>query len=100
MIFGICPNCDNKVDVGGQPEINSHLICETCQIDLVVVWLNPIELLIKDYGDYELFDDDLYQENIIKFSSKKKENMMPAGKTKKGKKGSTSSTGKKKTVKK
>ena len=72
MIFGICPSCDNKVDVGKQPKINSHQICETCQVDLVVAWLNPIELFIKDYGDDDLFDDHQYQENIKKTALRKK----------------------------
>lgn len=96
MIFGICPYCESKVDVGGQPEINSHIICKTCQIDLVVVWLNPIELLIMDYGDYELFDDDPYHEDIQKSDTRKKENIMATGKPKKDKK----DAGKKKPVKK
>lgn len=71
MTFGVCPNCENKVDVGGEPEIGIHHLCETCRIELVIVWLNPIELSIIDYEDYGQFDDDSYSDVFQKIKKKK-----------------------------
>jgi hypothetical protein len=71
MTFGVCPNCENKVDVGGEPEINNHHLCETCQVDLVIVWLNPIELSIIEYEDYGQFDDDSFGDVFQKIKKKK-----------------------------
>ncbi|MGB2962832.1 MAG: hypothetical protein WBB69_02490 [Anaerolineales bacterium] len=71
MTFGVCPNCENKVDVGVEPDIGIHHLCETCQVDLVIVWLNPIELSIIDYEDYGQFDDDSYGDVFQKIKKKK-----------------------------
>jgi Zn-finger nucleic acid-binding protein len=73
MAFGLCPNCGSKVDIGSDPDIGLHPICESCRAELVVVWLNPIELSIIDYEDYGQFDDDLYVENIQKIRKNKGE---------------------------
>ncbi|MGB2963929.1 MAG: hypothetical protein WBB69_08085 [Anaerolineales bacterium] len=77
MRFGLCPNCESNVDVGGQPEIGNHLICKTCLIESVIVWLNPIELLIMDHEDCELFDDDIRISKNTKNQIKKGENDAP-----------------------
>jgi len=53
----LCPNCDQKVFINNEPEIGDHVMCETCHTELVVTWLNPLELLIIDYEDYESFDN-------------------------------------------
>lgn len=53
MGYGICPNCDNKVMFEKEPVIGVHVLCETCQTELVISWLNPIELAIIEYEDYE-----------------------------------------------
>ena len=53
MGYGICPNCENKVIFEKEPEIGIHVLCETCQTELVISWLNPIELAIIEYDDYE-----------------------------------------------
>ena len=53
MGYGICPNCDKKVIFEKEPEIGIHVLCETCQTELVITWLNPIELALIDYEEYE-----------------------------------------------
>jgi Zn-finger nucleic acid-binding protein len=73
MTFGLCPNCDNRIDVGEEPDIGLHHYCETCQAELVVVWLNPIELSIVDYEDYDLLDGDPYPSNFQKMKKNKGE---------------------------
>lgn len=98
MSYGICPNCDNKVFIDMEPEIGFHLLCQTCQTPLVIVWLNPIELSLIDYEEYDIIDEG---STINKFQkSKKKEYIMATGKPKKSNKKSSSTTGKKKTRKK
>lgn len=57
MSYGICPNCDNKVFIDMEPEIGFHLLCKTCQTPLVIVWLNPIELSLIDYEEYDIIDE-------------------------------------------
>ena len=73
MPYSYCPKCDHKVDVGLDPDIGLRLSCESCQAELVVVWLNPVELMINDFMDYEQFEGDLYDENFQKISKKKGE---------------------------
>jgi hypothetical protein len=58
MGYGICPNCDEKVILEIEPEIGTRVICETCLADLVITWLNPIELMLSDYEDYKKFPDE------------------------------------------
>jgi hypothetical protein len=91
----MCPECNHKVDVGEDPDIGLHLYCETCLADLVVAWLNPIELIIVGIDDYAQFDGDPFSENFQKI--RKKETIMPSGKPKKSTK---KTTGTKKTPKK
>ena len=67
-----------------EPEIGFHLLCKTCQTPLVIVWLNPIELSLIDYEEYEEYD--IIDEGTItnKFQkSKKKGEYNGNGKTKK-----------------
>ena len=73
MAIGLCPNCEGKVDIGSEPDIGLHHSCETCQAELVVVWLNPIELSMIEYDNYGPFDDDLYTENFQKIRKVKGE---------------------------
>lgn len=97
MTFGLCPNCENKVDVGDKPEFGAHRHCQTCRNDLVIIWLNPIELAMiadEDYGRL----DDYSSENIFQ-RIKKKENIEAAGKPNNSNKKPSNTTGKKKTRK-
>lgn len=57
MGYGTCPNCENKVVFEKEPEIGIHVLCEACQTESVITWLNPIELAIIDYEDYDSYDD-------------------------------------------
>ncbi len=64
MVNGICPNCEEELGLDRDPEIGFHITCQACSTELVVVWLNPLELAIIDYedyddeNDYEFYDDD------------------------------------------
>jgi hypothetical protein len=72
MGFGFCPNCENKVDIMAEPELGLHVMCKACQMELVIIWLNPIELSLIDYEDYEIYDDEPYIENFQKIKKKQK----------------------------
>ncbi len=73
MPYSYCPKCDHKVDVGEDPDIGLRFYCDNCQAELVVVWLNPIELMINDFEDHEQFNGDLYDVNFQKITKKKGE---------------------------
>lgn len=66
MVYSICPECDHKVDVGEDPEIGSHLYCETCLAGLGVTWLNLIELMIIERDDYPQNDGDSFNDSFPK----------------------------------
>lgn len=70
MAGGLCPKCAHKVDLGDDPEIGQRCQCADCRSDLVVVWLNPIELSIVDYEDYDQFKGDFYNENFQKIKKR------------------------------
>jgi len=57
MDHGICPNCANKVILEEKPEFGIHVLCETCQTELVITWLNPVELELIDYEEYEEYEN-------------------------------------------
>ena len=84
MSYGICPNWNNKVFIEMEPEIGFRIVCETCQTPIVIVWLNPIELSLIDYDDYEIIDEGS-NTNKFKKSIKKGDYDAPR-KTKKRKK--------------
>ena len=73
MVYSICAVCNQKVDAGEDPDIGMHLVCESCHTDLVVAWLNPIELMSINYDDFDRFDGDLIVENFQKITNKKGE---------------------------
>ena len=70
MSVSDCPNCGYQVNLGEGPEIGLKLFCDSCFADLVVVWLNPIELMVNDYEEYGQFDGDYFGENIQKIRKK------------------------------
>ena len=72
MSFGICPNCEHKVDFDVEPEIGLRALCKSCRNALVIIWLNPIELSIADYEDYEIYEDEPYIDNFQKIKKKQK----------------------------
>jgi lysine biosynthesis protein LysW len=54
-----CPGCGSYVNVGPRPKMHQRFSCNTCDADLIVVWLEPVELDYDeeeeeyDYADFE-----------------------------------------------
>lgn len=44
MSDSICPSCGAQVSVKGTPKIGVHVTCKSCDTELEVVWLDPLEL--------------------------------------------------------
>lgn len=74
MPNSFCPACDTKINIPEDPDIGTPCSCDACQAELVVVWLNPIELMQIEYADQEGFEGDFYLDNVQKISRKKGEN--------------------------
>lgn len=53
MKFAECPNCDAMVDVGDSPLVGNYVKCPSCDLELMIVWLNPLELDFTYYADDE-----------------------------------------------
>lgn len=74
MEYGICPNCEKKVIFEKEPEFGLHVLCETCQTESVITWLNPIELELIDSEEFqtdeefEEFEDYENNEQYGKFA--------------------------------
>lgn len=39
-----CPSCSATVSVKGTPKIGVHVTCKSCDTELEIVWLDPLEL--------------------------------------------------------
>lgn len=54
-----CPSCGAQVSLKGTPKIGTHVTCKSCDTELEVVWLDPLELdwPMDEYED-ELDNDD------------------------------------------
>ncbi len=52
MAVAMCPSCDARIRIGGDPDIGMRVTCPECGDLLEVVELNPIEL------DWVYYDDD------------------------------------------
>jgi lysine biosynthesis protein LysW len=51
-----CPACHAKVHVGGKPRMGQKVKCRSCDAELEVVWLEPLEL---DWAyDEDEFEDE------------------------------------------
>jgi lysine biosynthesis protein LysW len=65
MVFTECPSCGESVNVGARPKMGQRVVCQACDTDLEVVWLDPVELDwpfdVED--DEEYFYDDDYDED-------------------------------------
>ena len=64
MKNGTCPNCGSNVPVSGNAHLGDILMCETCDTEVEVVSVNPVELDwplegMDEYGDFSGFDGDL-----------------------------------------
>ena len=71
MVYSICAVCNQKIDVGEEPDIGMHLFCEVCHSNLVVAWLNPIELMINNYDEFDQLDGEGSFEDFQKITKKK-----------------------------
>jgi lysine biosynthesis protein LysW len=54
MIMAQCPSCGAQVSIYTKPKMGQKVKCNTCESDLEVVWLEPVEL---DWA-LEGFDDE------------------------------------------
>jgi lysine biosynthesis protein LysW len=54
MIMAQCPSCGGQVSIYTKPKMGQKVKCNTCESDLEVVWLEPVEL---DWA-LEGFDDE------------------------------------------
>lgn len=54
MVTANCPDCDQKVTLGSNPQEGQKVMCSNCGANLEVVSLDPVELS-WDTGE---FDDD------------------------------------------
>lgn len=44
MNESVCPSCGAQVIVKGTPKIGAHVTCKSCDTEIEVVWLDPLEL--------------------------------------------------------
>jgi hypothetical protein len=47
------------VDVGDSPLVGNYARCPGCGVELIIVWLNPLEL---DFAHYAEDEDYIYEE--------------------------------------
>ena len=54
-----CPQCGFDISVGSQPRIGQQVTCTSCNSQLEVVWLDPLELdwPMLDYDEDEEQDE-------------------------------------------
>lgn len=60
MPYATCPGCDEKIYLRTTPKIGDIVYCPTCETELEVVGLNPIELDWPWEDEEE--DDEWYDE--------------------------------------
>ena len=44
MSEAVCPSCGAQVNVKGTPKIGLSVTCKSCDTQLEVVWLDPLEM--------------------------------------------------------
>jgi lysine biosynthesis protein LysW len=61
MVKAECPSCGADVSIFTKPKMGQRVKCNSCESDLEVIWLEPVELdwLLEDYDEEE--DDDSYE---------------------------------------
>ena len=52
MLYTTCPGCDDEMYIPGRPRVGTFVTCKTCEAELEVVEVNPLEL------DWRQMDDD------------------------------------------
>ena len=58
MPYVRCPGCDERLRLVGTPSLGQRIYCETCEDDLEVVSLEPLEVDWVIYGSDDDGDDD------------------------------------------
>lgn len=43
MNESVCPSCGAPVGVKGIPKIGAHVTCKSCDTEIEIVWLDPLE---------------------------------------------------------
>ena len=64
MVKAECPSCGSEVSIFTKPKVGQRVKCNSCETDLEIVWLEPVELdwALEGYDEEE--DDDLdYEED-------------------------------------
>jgi hypothetical protein len=64
-----CQYCESRIDFNKEPEFGEHILCQYCQAEYMVFWLNPIELS-SIHGDK--YDDDSYLDSFVKIKRKRR----------------------------
>ena len=54
----LCPSCGEVVRVSSSARIGSEVKCGSCQTQLEVVWLDPIELDWQMEEEFESYYED------------------------------------------
>ena len=65
MVNADCPSCGTKVIIGSHPRMGQRFTCRSCNTEVEVVWLDPVELdwPYDDDGVDDEFDEwDLEEE--------------------------------------
>jgi lysine biosynthesis protein LysW len=61
MVKAVCPSCGADVSIFTKPKMGQRVKCNSCESDLEVIWLEPVELdwVLEGYDEEE--DDDPYE---------------------------------------
>lgn len=58
-----CPSCGATINIKGTPKIGVHVTCKSCDSEVEVVWLDPLEFdFPMDEFEGEEEDDDFEEE--------------------------------------
>jgi lysine biosynthesis protein LysW len=60
MVNAECPGCGAEVRIFTKPKMGQRVRCNSCQSDLEISWLEPVELDWAMDGYDEEDDDDLH----------------------------------------
>jgi len=53
----LCPECDQKIVVN-RPRMGQRIICSSCEAELEVISVHPLELDWADFEDEDWDDED------------------------------------------
>ncbi len=60
-MYGYCPECDTRVNVGDKPHEGQKVNCRNCLAQLHIIGLSPVEL---DWIYYEEDDEGYWEEEV------------------------------------